>query len=529
MINKDTITGIIITLVIVVALFLSCRILKYFEKSEEHFSSEPDGDTKRSPTEKLDIKKTLNFKKVFETTRYRIWEAVPIDDYYPVGHYLTTGRDSSSPKIPAVLLKTSETENDKPVKYTLVSLTDDKMGIWKPVPREGHAALGHIFSKEYPSRHIIRCPSKEHLVPCNLKSACVDSKNYSIWNMEKNGALFLASNKSNDSVPSDKPFRISLNKLSNKEGIKLKTTRKFKRLFDKKNAKLNQKITFWRPICADGYVSTGDIVTTNNFNPNGVSTVFTVSREFVKYPNNFGSPLITLGSKKGNATIWKPEAPDGYICLGNVIVDGKSEPESNRIVGCVPLEYTIESNTIDTKMVYNNIPSKSIFSIHKYSDSYLFRVASGLDASDEPKIVLNKNMMYLDKDCLDYPRDITIHYELNPENTLNYTNLDRDKYLINTLSRRLQAAPDRFKNILFDITNKKLSLTIDSRAANSDEMTVGELTLLLRKTILEDKIKIYSTDYQNHISTLTFIEVNSPKKNRIVLDNSEFKFKNKKN
>ena len=56
-------------------------------------------------------------------------------------------------------------------------------------------------------------------------------------------------------------------------------------------------------------------------------------------------------------------------------------------------------------------------------------------------------------------------------------------------------------------------------------MSVGELTLLLRKTILEDKIKIYSTDYQNHISTLTFIEVNSPKKNRIILDNSEFKSK----
>ena len=74
-------------------------------------------------------------------------------------------------------------------------------------------------------------------------------------------------------------------------------------------------------------------------------------------------------------------------------------------------------------------------------------------------------------------------------------------------------------------TEKKLNLTIDSRAANSEEMTVGELTLLLRKIILEDKIKIYSNDYKSHISTLTFIEVKSPKKNRIILDNSEFKSK----
>ena len=91
MIDKDTLTGIIITIIIVLALFLSCRFLKYYENRVENFRSEPDGNTKMSPSEKLDIKKTLNFKKVFETTRYKIWEAVPIDDYYPTGHYLTTG------------------------------------------------------------------------------------------------------------------------------------------------------------------------------------------------------------------------------------------------------------------------------------------------------------------------------------------------------------------------------------------------------------------------------------------------------
>ena len=164
----------------------------------------------------------------------------------------------------------------------------------------------------------------------------------------------------------------------------------------------------------------------------------------------------------------------------NVIVDGKNEPESNRIVGCVPLEYTTESNKMETKMVYNNIPSKSIFSIHKYPDTYLFKVVSGLDSKDEPNIVLNKNMMYLEDKAPDRFKNIlliqliiqemrVVHYELNPENTLNYNNTERDKYLVNTLSRRLQAAPDRFKNILFNTTEKKINLTIDSRAANSEE------------------------------------------------------------
>ena len=61
--------------------------------------------------------------------------------------------------------------------------------------------------------------------------------------------------------------------------------------------------------------------------------------------------------------------------------------------------------------------------------TYLFKVVSGLDSKDEP-IVLNKNMMYLDKDCLDSAVDVVIHYELNPENTLNYNNSERDKYLL---------------------------------------------------------------------------------------------------
>ena len=133
--------------------------------------------------------------------------------------------------------------------------------------------------------------------------------------------------------------------------------------------------------------------------------------------------------------------------------------------------------------------------------------------------------MYLDKDCMDYPRDIILDYELNPENTLNYTPKDREKYLVNTLSRRVNVAPNRFQNIRFNSTKKKIHLTIDSRAANSNEMTVGEIVLLIRKLVLEDTLKVYSTDYNNHISTLVFIEILKPRRDKIMLDNSDFKHK----
>ena len=85
-------------------------------------------------------------------------------------------------------------------------------GIWKPVPREGHEVMGHIFSRDYP-RHTIRCPSKDHLVPCNLKGTCIESRGYSIWNIDKNGDLLLANNSSIGNAPDDTPYTIQVNKI----------------------------------------------------------------------------------------------------------------------------------------------------------------------------------------------------------------------------------------------------------------------------------------------------------------------------
>ena len=531
--DTKTIVGIFITTVIVAVMFLSCDLLRVYDnwkagKIVEAFtdSNLEEPNLADSPAELLEIKKTLNFREVYfnEKEKYHIWEPVPIGDYYPIGHYLTISKNP--PKKPAVLIRASETENDKPVKFTLISMTEgDKYGIWKPVPREGHEVMGHIFSRDYPSRHTIRCPSKGHLVPCNLKGTCIESRGYSIWNTDKNGDLLLANNSSIGNAPDDTPFTIHVNKIHQSEQLKLKTTRKYKRLFRKRNEKLNQSITFWRPVPPEGYVSTGDILTTNGFNPNNEITSFVVSRDFVKFPKDFGKKLITLSNKTGKATIWKPNAPDGYIALGHIINAGTDEPESNQIVGCVALEYTREYTTHRMKMVYNNIPSKSIFSIHETPETHHFSVNSGLEAPQEGSIVLNKNLMYLDKDCMDYPRDIILDYELNPENTLNYTPSDREKYLVDTLSRRVNVAPNRFQNIRFNTTRKKIHLTVDSRAANSGEMTVGEIVILIRKLVLEEKLKIYSTDYNNHISTLTYIEILRPKRDKIMLDNADFRQK----
>ena len=44
-------------------------------------------DKKNSDKNKLLIKKTKNYKKIFENTKYSVWEPIPINDYFPLGHY----------------------------------------------------------------------------------------------------------------------------------------------------------------------------------------------------------------------------------------------------------------------------------------------------------------------------------------------------------------------------------------------------------------------------------------------------------
>ena len=71
-------------------------------------------------------------------------------------------------------------EDDKPIKYTVLTMNKDGYAVWKPNANHGFASVGHIFSKDYPSRHVIRLPSKEHVLPSNLKDKLVEEAPYKL-------------------------------------------------------------------------------------------------------------------------------------------------------------------------------------------------------------------------------------------------------------------------------------------------------------------------------------------------------------
>ena len=148
---------------------------------------------------KLLIKKTMNYDKVFENNKYSIWIPKPINDYYPIGNYISLNK--KPPSEMAILVKNNSglESNDKPIKYEIVSITNKNYAIWKPIGATDQLSLGHIVSKDYPSKYLIRTlPSKfceKSIVNNRLIKNKISNfdKGYELWSIQ-NSNLFICNN-----------------------------------------------------------------------------------------------------------------------------------------------------------------------------------------------------------------------------------------------------------------------------------------------------------------------------------------------
>ena len=143
--------SIVIVLLIIIYLQFSNGMLEGFEN-----------ENKIDNNNKLLIKKTRNYTKMFESSKYCVWMPKPINDYYPIGEYITLNK--KKPKTPSLLVKNEVgiKSNDKPVKYEIISITNNNWAIWKPIADKNYTFLGHIHSKDYPSKYLIRCVKEKY-------------------------------------------------------------------------------------------------------------------------------------------------------------------------------------------------------------------------------------------------------------------------------------------------------------------------------------------------------------------------------
>tara|TARA_Y100000590_G_scaffold343714_2_gene392798 strand:+ start:2311 stop:3861 length:1551 start_codon:yes stop_codon:yes gene_type:complete len=512
MISNKFLLFTILFIVLLIFIFFSCKIFGRQEYTAEGFQN--------SESEYLSFKRTLEFTQVYTCDLYTIWEPIPIDDYYPIGHYLTHSKN----KPPLGILVKSDNKNDKPKSFTLITKTSENYGIWKPEPNDGYVCMGHIYSKKMPSIHSIRCVQKDNVIEDQLVDRLVDSSTYDIWSL-KESDLFLVNVVANKNIPFDTPYKLNINRFTPTNKLRIKTTSEYQHMGSFLNEDLKKRVCIYRPLPPSEYVSLGDIATTNNEDPNKQFDSIVVHTDDIKFPTGYGNTYVTkLTDKELNSnqpyTFWKPVPPPGYVSLGLVLNKSKNEPDSTDIIGCIPFEYVniLKGNDLREE-AWNNKPKQK--SICIMCDSSKRFIIDKQNHKSNILFTINEDYINIERDMLDFPKDIVFTYELNTSNTYDYTDIQRENYLKKMLSNRFDVSINRFNNIKYDIEYNKIYVTIDSRPINSDELLVGELVEVLMKTILDSDIKIQNEDHKT-ISVLTSCKIINDNKKELFIDNSKY-------
>lgn len=495
---------VILLLVVLFFIFFSCKLFGGKSYISEGFMNNSSNN--------LAIKMTSEFKKIYSNDLFSIWEPLPIENFYPIGHYI-----SFSGK-PYVGMLVDSDENSKPTDFALVANINEDYSIWRAIPNDDYKSIGHIISNNKPSIHSIRCIKKDNLIPDELKDRVVDNLEYNIWSM-KNNDLFLANVKANNNIPFDTPYYININKTITPKNIKAKTTSKYELLYTLDNSDLNKSVSFWRPIADDNFISLGDIALSNNENPNNNIESVIIHKSIIKYPTGYGSSYEAKITNNNNIyTFWKPQAPPGYVCLSYIINNNKNEPSETNIIGCIPFDYIniIRGNELREE-VWNNKPNEMSISILKDKSSRY--ICTKENQNINILFSLNEDFLDMETDRTDTNIDIILTYTLNDDLNINYSEKVREKSLVKTIGNKFDVYHNRLINIIFNVEEKKIYLTIRARQLGSHELTSIELANAIMDLMLTNDIKILNEN-RKHLYTLTTIVISKQKE--IFLDNSKY-------
>ena len=230
---------------IIVIVFIIYNVRKI--NSIENFTSNQNSD-------KLFIKKTNNLTKIFSNDKYSIWEPIPINNYYPIGQYISLTQ--KKPDIMATLVKNNIGETmDKPFQYIIQCITNNQWGIWKPIPKDNYKSISYIYSKEYPSKYLIRCIPSKYCIKSNIKNKLLTNKlnkndnGYELWSI-LDSDFFIVNNLNNQKNISNFKDIYSLNQnyLDIEHKLYIKFTNKYKKIYNYKDSVNNKEFYIWRPI-----------------------------------------------------------------------------------------------------------------------------------------------------------------------------------------------------------------------------------------------------------------------------------------
>lgn len=478
---------------------------------------------------KLYIKKTSDYEKVFSNSKYSVWCPKPINDYYPVGHYISLNKNP--PKTMATLVKNNSgiESNDKPIKYEIIGISNDNYAIWKPIAAENYTAMGHIFSKEYPSKYLIRTVPSRFVNKSTINKRLVSNKisnfdrGYELWDIN-NSNLFVCNNLNNKNLNYIKDvYSFNHSLLSIEKLLFIKTINSYKKIVSYKDTKLNKDFTVWRPIPTQNFCSLGDIVLKGKKDPNGKLDTIVVHKSFCKIPIDYGNKSVCKIRNKSNdesknINFWRPKPHKNHFFFGDIVVVGENQPEADNLIYSISLDYIKKLNNNTSSLVYNNINEDNSISIWSDENNFL-TVNNSYDVPKNDKLVINKMFSKSSLDLSDVRKMVNIKYTRN-----NNINKISDQKLIENIQKNLSDKLDVKINRLNDITLDKefVNLNILQRENGSNDERISKIISKLSKMIDNEPVKIY--DEQKTVYFIRLHKVYSKQKdNMLELDNTEFK------
>ena len=522
-------------LIIILLSFLILEYRNYLNRNETFENITNNIDNPDNPdyniNKKLIIKKTNKFRKVYSHENYTVYEPYPIDDFYPLGQYITF--NGQKPLEPAMLVKSNDDHEEKPKDFVIVCSTEDDMPIWKPVSNKNFTCMGYIFSKNKPSVHRFLCVNKKYCKLTSLNNNIFSKKlnksnnnfGYTIWNI-RNNPHFICSSYNNENVPKNSVFEIVDSFIDVNDPIKIIKTKSYKHIWKYYNVETKKYINIWLPERMNDYYPIGYIGFSSNINPNNNIETTLVHKDHVKKPIDYGNQSIVdytmedtndSNIKNNKISFWKPRAPEGYTCLSDVLVENHKEPYSNSLIYCVATEYLVPNGEL--KEIWNTVPDiENKLAIFTDDNNYIYTNYQYKPPQMKP-LEIDEKLIHVEKDILDIKRGIIFVYEDN--NKENSNNLNKEKIILENLSNKAGVPKTRFSNIVIH-NNNTISFAIEPRPANSNQLSTYQIKNVFSKLIESENLNI-NDKKNNTIFKLKKIKILEPKKNDYIsLDNNKF-------
>lgn len=511
-------------LIFLIVLALLLILIAYFQvKNVEQFTSHIDN---LPNTDKLLIKKTNQYKKIFSNKMYSIWMPVSIDDYYPTGCCYT--KNKMPPKSLATLVKNEygNTSKDKPDKYDILAITNNNNAYWYPIPQQGYSSLGIMCSKEYPSKFSLRCVPKKFTNKTNIvkklvtNSVSQSDKGYEIWSLNNSNNIAVSNLNNSDNIDNLKNIRVlDETKCSVEKKLYIKYTTSYKKVGEYVDNKTQNKCYIWSPVPPNNFCIIGYVCLNNNQNPNNKLKTIVVHKSSCRIPLDYGKKSIIdfKINEDENISFWRPTPPKNYCCLGDVPVLGNQEPNSDNLIHCISLDYVNESKN-KRRMVWNNIDNKKSASI--WSDNNNVLTISNGYSDHINNYVLNEDLFTSDSDLLDDIKVLQLNYRKNKNNN---EKIDKEKLaqlVKQNLVSKLDVNSARLKEIIVNKGN--IELTIDSRKSGSSELTVKEVIQKLKNILDNGDIRIYNNEKSDYYIIIDTFIIKNLDNNSVLIDNSLF-------